>query len=225
MDKIKYFNNLVGAVKKIKRFCFNKIKTTIESNGFRKLNCEINKSTKIGKRYSLYNVKIGFGSAVGPNATISHTEIGKFCSLGPNLLCGWGIHPTNGISINPSFYSTAKQNGFTFSKTNKIEERKKIIIGNDVFIGANVTVLDGVVINDGAIIGAGAVVSKNIPAYAIAVGCPIQIIKYRYNEEIIKELIDLKWWNQNDEVFQKVEEYFFEVDKFIYYMRNNRINF
>ena len=44
------------------------------------------------------------------------------------------------------FYSILKQNGITLSKVNKIEERKKIIIGNDVFIGANVTVLDGVTI-------------------------------------------------------------------------------
>jgi acetyltransferase-like isoleucine patch superfamily enzyme len=216
MGKINYFLNYFKL--------YILFKKRIESNRFKKFKCDINEFTKIRERYSFYNVKIGFGTYVSSNAKISNTNIGKFCSLGPNILCGWGIHPTNGISTNPAFYSTAKQNGFTYSKTNKIEERKNIFIGNDVYIGANVTILDGIVINDGAIIGAGAVVSKNIPAYAIAVGNPIQIIKYRYNDEIIKELIDLKWWDQNDEVYNKVEEYFFDIDKFISFMRNKQNN-
>lgn len=220
MVKIKHGNHPIRIVKKIISFLFTTVNKKIESNSFKKRKCEINESTKIGKKHSLFMVKIGYGSAVGPNASISITDIGKFCSLGPNLLCGWGIHPTSGISINPAFYSTAKQNGFSFTITDKIEERKKITIGNDVFIGANVTILDGVTIGDGAVIGAGAVVSKDIPAYAIAVGCPIKIIKFRYPKEIIEELIDLKWWDQNEEVFQKVEEYFFDIDKFIFYMRD-----
>jgi len=220
MDKIKNKKNPIKIFKKIFGFFFAKINKKIESNSFRKTKCQVNESTKIGKRHSLFMVKIGFGTAIGPNASISFTDIGKFCSLGPNLLCGWGIHPTNGISINPAFYSTAKQNGFSFSKTDKIEERKPIFIGNDVFIGANVTILDGVTIGDGAIIGAGAVVSKDIPPYAIAVGCPIHIIKYRFSREIIDLLIDFKWWNQDEEVLKKVEEYFFDIDKFIFYIRN-----
>jgi virginiamycin A acetyltransferase len=220
MDKIKNFVDLINFIVKINRFYKERIKSKIESNRFKKLNCEIHESAKIFKNYSFNNVKIGYGSYVSSNATISNTEIGKFCSIGPNLLCGWGIHPTNGISTSPVFYSTSKQTGFTYCKINKIEERKNIIIGNDVFIGANVTILDGIKINDGAIIGAGAVVSKNIPAFAIAVGCPIQIIKYRFNDEIIKELNNLKWWDQNDQVFEKVEEYFFEIEKFISYMKN-----
>ena len=78
-------------------------------------------------------------------------------------MCGWGIHPTQGISTSPMFYSSKKQNGITLSLIDKVEETKTIKIGNDVFIGANVTILDGISIGNGAIIGAGAVVSKDIP--------------------------------------------------------------
>ena len=143
------------------------------------------------------------------------TTIGKFCSIGPNLVCGWGIHPTDGISTSPMFYSTREQNGITLSNTDKIEERKPISIGNDVFIGANVTVLDGVTIGDGAIIGAGAVVSKYIPPYAIAVGCPIKIIRYRFDEEKIKALRKIEWWNFDEEKLKQVEKLFFDVELFI----------
>jgi len=97
----------------------------------------------------------------------------------------------------------------------KIEERKKIVIGNDVFIGANVTVLDGISIGDGAVIGAGAVVSKNIPPFAIAVGTPINIIKYRFDNITISSLQKIKWWDFSEEQLKDVEKYFFDVNEFI----------
>lgn len=158
---------------------------------------------------------IGKGSYVSCNSCISYTEIGKYCSIGPNFLCGWGIHPLEGISTSPCFYSTHKQNGMTYSKTDKIEERKTITIGNDVFIGANVTVLDGVTIGDGAVIGTGAVVTKDIPPYAIAVGVPAKITKYRFSSEIITKLKQIKWWNWDDEKLKNVEEMFFNVEEFV----------
>lgn len=173
------------------------------------------KNTKINTPYQLDNVRIGDYTYVAINSNISYTSIGKFSSLGPNLLCGSGIHAITGISTSPMFYSTRKQNGTTLSKTDKILERKQIKIGNDVFIGANVTILDGLIIGDGAIIGAGAVVSKDIPAYAIAVGCPIKIIRYRFNEKQIHELLRIKWWDFQEEDLKEVEKLFFEVDAFI----------
>lgn len=56
---------------------------------------------------------------------------------------------------------------------------KKIIIGDDVWIGANVTVLKGVKIGNGAVIGGGSVVVNDIPEYAVAVGNPARVLKYR----------------------------------------------
>jgi virginiamycin A acetyltransferase len=178
-------------------------------------NSKIDPQCVILKNHALSNVTVGKGTYIADNALISDTTIGKFCSFGPNLLCGWGIHPLDGISTSPVFYSTKKQAGFTFSKTDKSIEQKHITIGNDVFIGANVTVLDGVTIGDGAVIGAGAIVSKDIPPYAVAVGNPIQIVKYRFSVEVIDKLLESRWWDQNDEVIKNVERNFFEVDKFL----------
>ncbi len=174
-------------------------------------NSDLNSEAKIYGHCNINYVTIGRGSYVSINARISHTTIGKFCSIGPNLVCGWGIHPLNGVSTSPVFFSTLKQPGFTFSETDKIEERKPIVIGNDVFIGVNVTILDGVTIGDGAVIGAGAVVSKDIPPYAIAVGCPIKIIKYRFDENTIRELLELKWWDKDDVYLKKMSSVFFDV--------------
>lgn len=165
--------------------------------------------------YSLSDSTIGRCTYIARNSFVSNATIGSFCSIGPNFLCGWGIHPLTGISTAPMFYSTKKQNGFTLSETDKIEERKRIVIGNDVFIGANVTVLDGVTIGDGAVIGAGAVVSKDIPPYAVAVGCPIRIIKYRFDNDQIEALRRLNWWSFDDDDLKDVERFFFDIDGFI----------
>ena len=96
-----------------------------------------------------------------------------------------------------------------------ISPTEDIVYGNDVFIGANVTILDGVTIGDGAVIGAGAVVSKDIPPYAIAVGCPIRILKYRFEPEQIDKLLKIKWWEFEDDKLKDVEKLFFEVNEFI----------
>lgn len=165
--------------------------------------------------YSISETEIGDYTYISNNSHISKAVIGKFCSIGPNLLCGWGIHPTNGISTSPMFYSTLKQNGVSLVKENKIEERKGIRIGNDVFIGGNVTILDGVSIGDGAIIGAGAVVSKDIPDYAIAIGCPIKILRYRFDDKQITALKQIRWWEFNEKDLYEVESKFFNLEQFI----------
>jgi virginiamycin A acetyltransferase len=177
--------------------------------------CIISSDVKIYPPFSISSSEILAYTYISMNSRISHAKIGKFCSIGPNFICGWGIHPTNGISTSPMFYSSRKQNGITLSNSDKITERKEIVIGNDVFIGANVIVLDGIKIGDGAVIGAGSVVSKDIPPYAIAVGSPIKIIKYRFNDAQIDSLLNIKWWNFNDEKLKDVEKYFFFIDEFI----------
>jgi len=113
------------------------------------------------------------------------------------------------------FYSTRKQNGMTLSLYDKIEEVKAIDIGNDVFIGMNVTILDGVKIGDGAIIGAGAVVVNDIPPYAIAVGVPARVTKYRFSQPIIDKLLKVRWWDWEFDRIAEVEKKFFNVDAFV----------
>lgn len=74
-----------------------------------------------------------------------------------------------------------------------------IKIGAGCWVGDNVTILEGVEIGDGAIVGAGAVVTKSVPAYAVAVGNPAKVIRYRYSDEIIELIKPVDWWSWSDE--------------------------
>lgn len=180
-----------------------------------KADVELGKHTKVAAPFFMHGVKLGDYSYIANNSSVSNCVIGKFCSIGPNFCCGLGIHPTNGISTAPMFYSMAKQNGMTLSQESKIAESKQTVIGNDVFIGANVTVLDGVRISDGAVVGAGAVVVDDISPYAIAVGVPAKVVKYRFDEKTIEALLDKQWWNGTEEELKKVALDFWNVDSFL----------
>jgi acetyltransferase-like isoleucine patch superfamily enzyme len=179
------------------------------------------KTVVVEEHVTIYNPcnvsesKIGKYTYIAENSRISMADIGSFCSIGPNLVCGYGIHPIYGISTHPMFYSTRKQNGITLSINDKFEERRRIKIGNDVFIGANVTILDGVTIGNGAVIGAGAVVSKDIPPYAVAVGVPIKVIKYRFDEAIVAKMLEIEWWNYSFDDLREIEQNFFDVEKYL----------
>lgn len=83
----------------------------------------------------------------------------------------------------------------------------KVIIGNDVWIGEGAIILSGVEIGDGAVIGAGTVVTKNVDPYAIVVGNPAKAIKYRFNNDIISQLLIIKWWNWNDNKIKRNIKY------------------
>ena len=79
------------------------------------------------------------------------------------------------------------------------EKAENVYIGNDVWIGNGALILSDVVIGDGAVIGANCVVSKNVPPYAVAVGNPMRIIKYRFDDKVIERLLITKWWEWSHE--------------------------
>ena len=84
---------------------------------------------------------------------------------------------------------------YPFPAPNKYQ----IIIGNDVWLGTGVFILGGVRIGNGAVLGANAVVTKDIPPYAVAVGNPARVVKYRFSTEMIHKLLAIKWWNWSTE--------------------------
>lgn len=90
-------------------------------------------------------------------------------------------------------------------------EYNPIKIGNDVWIGCNSLILPGVsVIGDGAVVGAGSIVTHDIPPYAIVAGNPARIIRYRFQKEVIKELLASKWWEKS---IHEIQPHIYEFQK------------
>lgn len=148
-------------------------------------------------------------------------SIGSFCSIASNVCITGMNHPTNYITTNPIIYF--KSRGFISEDNLSIvdkEKNKKVIIGNDVWIGTNVTLLPSIKIGNGAIIAAGAVVTKDVPDYAIVAGVPAKIVKYRFSQEEIEILNNVKWWEWEDEKIRNNIDKFTDKNKFFNYDNN-----
>jgi len=170
--------------------------------------CLFEEHVVILKGSSIMGSNIGKKTYIGHSSTIQNCKIGRFCSVAPYLLAGLGAHPTSYVSTSLAFYREKAVIPTYISSPTVIEEYKEIKIGNDVWIGIRVTILDGITIGDGAIIAAGAVVTKDIPPYAIVAGIPATIIKYRFDDNIINKLLNLRWWNKGDGWLKEHSQFF-----------------
>jgi virginiamycin A acetyltransferase len=142
-------------------------------------------------------VSISDYSYIHGQANLANIEIGKYCSVAKNLSTIYAEHNYKCFS-NYSFFMQMNSPLISFEKVNfesNLIMRKKSVIENDVWIGENVTILSGVHIGNGAVIGACSFVNKDIPDYAIAVGVPCKVIKYRFDKEDIEFLKEISWWN------------------------------
>ncbi|AFY95598.1 CatB-related O-acetyltransferase [Chamaesiphon minutus] len=155
--------------------------------------------TSVYSESNIIDCTIGRFTYIAGQSNLNLVKVGKFCSIGSHLLCGNGEHPTDFVSTHPVFFSSLQQCGVSFTDNNLFEERKEIIIGNDVWIGSRVFIRDGVKIGNGAIVGAGSVVVKDVPDYAIVGGVPAKAIRYRFTEDLIKKLQSIEWWNLSEE--------------------------
>jgi len=133
---------------------------------------------------------------------VDKLHIGSYCSIGSGavfMMAGNQGHNATWVSTFPFYFQA---NIFKKAK-NAFLKAGDTVIGNDVWIGSEAMIMPGVTIGDGAIIGARAVVVKDVPAYAVVGGNPASLIKYRFDEKEIKQLLMMKWWSWKEE---KVKE-------------------
>ncbi len=121
--------------------------------------------------------------------------IGKFCAIahGIRFLMNGANHKTEGFSTYPFLICPG-----SWSEKMSLEDlpnKGNITIGNDVWLGMNVTIMSGVTIGDGAIVGTRSLVTKDVPPYTVVGGNPATIIRQRFSDKVIAQLLELKWWD------------------------------
>ena len=164
-------------------------------------------SRTIRKIYKIYHdIEIGLYSYRGCfrlENIPSGTKIGRYGSFA-NFIIFPRNHPHNHLSTHPFFYNPAL--GFI---KKEIVPPNKLHIGHDVWIGENAFIMPSVSeIGNGAVIGAGTVVTKNVPPYAIVVGNPGKIIKYRFSQDVIEKIEEMQWWEKNiDELLPELSKF------------------
>ena len=125
--------------------------------------------------------------------------IGKFCMIasGATFIMNGANHLTNAITTYPfAIFGNGWENAM---EGKSYPQKGNINIGNDVWIGYNATIMAGVTIGDGAIVAANATVIKDVAPYSIVGGNPASEIKKRFSEDTISKLLDLKWWDWDNE--------------------------
>lgn len=147
---------------------------------------KIGHHSTIGKGTYIYkNVRIGDYSYINKNSNIENCTIGNYCSISSNVFISPQEHNLKCFSTYPQF------------DHNKNE--KQTVIGNDVLISAGAFIKQGVTIGNGAVVGMGAVVTKDVPEYAVVVGNPAKVLRFRFSKKVIESIKNSHWWSQRIE--------------------------
>ena len=198
----------------------------------RKQGCKFGKNSKIssddvfeGNNYIsgwVKNCQIGRGTYIMDGCWFQKCSIGRYCSIASDVkMAARRGHPTRGfVSTSPVFHlRNALVDTYlsedAYDPYERTDTQWDAVIGNDVWIGTRTMLIGNVHIGDGAIIGAGSIVTKDIPPYAVAAGNPAKIIRYRFDEEQIKKLQDIKWWDREETWIKEHAEMFRDVDEFM----------
>lgn len=158
-------------------------------------------------------------------------SVGAFCSFAP----GSDVvenHAIEYISTHPFLYYGGENDMVHNRKWDEVRGEQgyfpdvkpkgnnyklgKIQIGNDVWLGKNVIITNSANIGNGVVAGAGAIITKDVPDYAVVVGAPARIIKYRYSKEQIQALNRIAWWNWTDEkIRERYDDFYLDIETFI----------
>ena len=166
-------------------------------------NCQISPLAVVYMQARLSGVTLGDYSYIGRGTIIHNTDIGKFCSISDFCVIGLPGHSINTISSSPIFSNVHNGTQSSWVKKDMPNKPFDVMIGNDVWIGYRVMIPGSVTIGDGAVIAAGSVVVKDVPPYAIVGGVPAKIIKYRFSQDVIDKLLEIRFWEKSDEEIKK----------------------
>jgi phosphonate metabolism protein (transferase hexapeptide repeat family) len=157
--------------------------------------------TYLGPRSHVAQTVMGdYGYAMGDNQ-IAHAVMGKFVNIATGARVNPPNHPT-WRATHHHFTYRSRSYGLSLDDDASIFEwraQDRVEIGHDVWLGHNATIMPGVKIGTGAAVGSGAVVTKDVPPFAIVVGVPARVLRFRVDARIAERLQQIAWWDWNAE--------------------------
>lgn len=131
-------------------------------------------------RFSFGRISLGNDVYIGPGAKLSASDsflrVGNKVQFGPNVTIMAGDH--NVSELGKAIFDMHEA---------RPEDNLPVEIDDDVWVGAGATILKGCRIGRGAIVAAAAVVTKSVPPYAIVVGVPARVVRFRWAvDEILR---------------------------------------
>lgn len=159
-------------------------------------NAQLGAWTELMPGTKLIDSTLGDYSYIAGDSDIMATDIGRFTSIAAATRINPGDHPMGRATQHHCTYRRA-QYGFGEDDAAFFAWRaeQRVRIGHDVWIGHGAIVMAGVVIGTGAVVGAGAVVTKDVPDYAIVVGCPARVLRRRFDDATCAALLRIAWWD------------------------------
>lgn len=158
-----------------------------------------------------YGLDIGLGSygcfnvAAFPPGTV----IGRYSSIAEGVWTFNGNHPIGAPSMHPLFYNK------TLGLDVKDIPRRNLRIGHGTWIGRNALITPSCSeIGNGAVVGAGSIVTHDVPPYAVVVGNPAKVIKYRFTPPVIEMIEKSKWWELSEKELREAADSFVDLEAF-----------
>lgn len=126
--------------------------------------------------------------------------IGRFCAIarGVRFIMNGANHQISGFSTYPFYIFGGGWESAT-PNPGELPYKGDTVVGNDVWLGYEALVMPGVKIGDGAIIAARSVVVNDVPPYSVVGGNPARLIRPRFPDDIVQQLLTIRWWDWSAE--------------------------
>jgi hypothetical protein len=129
-------------------------------------------------------------------------KVGRYCSIAAGVQVIGDSHPLDRITTHTITYQKfasihtepSKFIGGTDMKPSGYLQKAMPVIEDDVWIGTNAVLNRGITIGAGAVVAAHSVVTKDVPPYAVVGGNPAKVLRFRFEEPLIKEMLRVRWW-------------------------------
>ncbi len=165
--------------------------------------CNLGPYTEIGPRAIVSETEFGAYSYVAQDAEIVYARIGRFVSIASHTRINPGNHPMSRASQHHFSY---RASAYGFGEDDQAffdwRQERSVSIGHDAWIGHGAVILPGRSVGIGAVVGAGAIVTHDVPDYAICVGNPGRVLRYRFPEAVREALKRIAWWNWSHEALK-----------------------